>query len=387
MSRIRVLFAICDLAAGGSQRQLLNLLERLDRSAFEAHLFLISPVGELRQAVPDDVTVHLVDLPGSPRNPVRSAFAHRARAWALRDIVRTQNIDVIYDRTHHMTLITGTACRKAPVPRASVIVADPRQRNPERLRWLKECMLRDAYHRADAVVTVSEGVRQAAIDCYGLPAQRVETIWNAFDVEAIERQSQEALPGNLARRPDRFRVVAAGRLHREKGFDLLISAARELVADDGLRQLEVIIAGTGDEERSLKEQIQDGGLSEHVILCGYLPNPLPLFQSADLFCLPSRFEGMPNALVEAMCCGVPVVAADYPCGPRDILQDEFGRLVPPENASALANAIREAVNGPPPGDEQLTQAREHIRAKFGIESGVAQVEALLRRLAGRPSAS
>lgn len=386
MSRTRVLFCICEMTAGGSQRQMLNILERLDRSRFEPHLFLISPHGQLLNDVPDDVETHIAHRPGSARNLLKSVFAHRHRVNDLVRLLRKKQVDVIYDRTYHMTLIAGGATQKHRVPRASVIVTDPEldfETNPERLRWLKRRMLRKAYHSADAVVAVSDGVRQAAIQYYGILESRIETIWNSFDVEQLERRSHELLPSALQRRPGRFRIVSAGRLHEQKGFDVLIEAARQLVFERKQSHIEFIIAGTGEQENRLRSLIARHGLADHVTLAGFQSNPLPLFRSADLFCLSSRYEGMPNVLIEAMCCDVPVLATDCPSGPRDILQDRFGRLIPSDDAAALAEAVREIVSSPDVARSLVPAAREFVRTTFGIQSGVAQVEALLLELASR----
>jgi glycosyltransferase involved in cell wall biosynthesis len=370
--------------AGGSQRQLLNLLERLDRSRFDPQLFLISPHGELLSDVPDDVTAHIAHRPGSARNILQSAFAARQRVDDLVKVLSEQRIDVVYDRTYHMTLITGAATRKFHVPRASVIVSDPLrdfETNPERLRWLKRRMLRKAYQRADAVVAVSEGVRRAAIDYYGLAPGQVETVWNSFDVERIQLQAREPLSAELARRPGRFRIVAAGRLHEAKGYDLLIQAVRQIVVERGLPQVELVIAGGGEQEQSLRTLIEQSQLADHVILAGHLPNPLPLIRSADLFCLSSRYEGMPNVVVEAMCCEVPVLATDCKSGPRDILQDRFGRLVQPNDVEGLAKGIVDIMSNPSVSRSIAPAALAHVSQAYGITAGVQHVEELLLRLA------
>ncbi len=383
LNKVRVLFAICEMNAGGSQRQLLNLLERLDRSQFDPHLFLISPHGELLSDVPDDVTTHIAHRPGSARNILKSVFAARHRVNDLVQVLGEQRIDVVYDRTYHMTLITGAAARKFRVPRASVIVSDPLrdfETNPERLRWLKRRMLRNAYQRANAVIAVSEGVRRAALGYYQLADEHIETICNSFDVDLIQRQSLKPLDPELARRPGRFRIVAAGRLHEAKGYDLLIQAIRQLVFERALPQVELVIAGGGEQEPLLRTLIEQYQLADHVILVGHLSNPLPLIRSADLFCLSSRYEGMPNVVVEAMCCEVPVLATDCHCGPREILQDRFGRLVPPNDVTGLAEGITAVLSNPAASQESVPDALTHVRQTYGSHAGIQRVEELLLRL-------
>src|SRR5207302_6873274 len=111
----------------------------------------------------------------------------------------------------------------------------------------------------------------------------------------------------------------------------------------------------------LQAFIDQHQLQLHVTLAGFRANPLVYFSRANLFCLSSLYEGMPNALVEALVCRVPVLATDCPSGPREVLCDgKYGRLVPPADARALADAIEDAIMHPGAWRALLNAASEHI---------------------------
>src|SRR5207302_3066937 len=215
------------MSGGGSQRQLLGILRRLDRTRFEPQLYIVSPGGELLGEVPPDVPVHIFGQRNPRQRPIYPGRAHRARVRDLAAVLHEQRIDVVYDRTYHMTLITAAAVQRRPTPRISVIVTDPVrdfETNRERFSWMKRWLLKRAYQSADSVVAVSQGVRQAAVELFGLSSEKTRTLYNFFDIERIDRLMAEPPPPDELRSADRFEIVAAGRLHPQKGFAYLLEA-------------------------------------------------------------------------------------------------------------------------------------------------------------------
>jgi glycosyltransferase involved in cell wall biosynthesis len=133
-------------------------------------------------------------------------------------------------------------------------------------------------------------------------------------------------------------ILGAGRLVRQKGFDILIRAFG-VVAPEA-PQLRLVIAGEGPEEKQLRDLAAGLGLGSRVTFLGNVRDLSALMRYAVAFVLSSRYEGFPNVLLEALACGLPTVAADCPEGPREILADgQYGLLVPCNDATALAAAI------------------------------------------------
>ena len=376
--KIRVLFAIGGMYGGGSERQLLGLLQNLDRDRYEPELYLVTAGGELFPELPDDVPVHIFQqrCPEPPSPLPGSAF--RARIRDLAQVLEERRIDVVFDRTYHMTLITAAAVRLRPTPRISVVVSDPQrdfETNHERFRWIKRRLLGRAYREAEITACVSTEVCRSAVLYHHLSAETIETFYNSFDVARIQQRAAESIPVQFEPKPDWTRIVASGRLCHAKAYDVLIEAMRKLVYEKQLEQIELLILGSGELESALREQIRNAKLESHVVLTGFLENPLPLVQAADLYCLSSRYEGMPNSLVEAILCGTPVVATDCKSGPREILENgRLGALVPPDDPQALANALEGAVQNLEAFRNRANSAQPLIAERFSLSRGLKRFD-------------
>ena len=204
-------------------------------------------------------------------------------------------------------------------------------------RWLQ----RGLYARADAIVVQT---RRTA-DLFPPRMQsRIAVIPNA-----IALPDRPVPPG--VRRIDRGVVLGVGRLEHQKGFDLLVRAfARATRLQGGWK---LVIAGEGSQRATLRTLADSCGVADRVHLIGRQDDIWPTYAAADVFALPSRFEGFPNALLEAMAAGLPAVAADCPTGPREIIRDEHeGLLVPAEDVEALTRALSRLV-----GDADLRRRR------------------------------
>ncbi|MGZ0169211.1 MAG: glycosyltransferase [Planctomycetales bacterium] len=384
--RIRVLFAIGSLAGGGSERQLVNILRHIDRSKFEPHLYLVSRSGEFLSLVPDDVSITAFDdEPGSggvylPGRIRREQIAH------FRSTLIEKKIHVVYDRTPHMTLVAGPACRQLRVPNISTVVSNPAddlRDNIGRFRWWKFRVLKRSYRNASRVIANSEPLAQACRDFYDLPTDKVTVVSNGFDFEEIDaRASEEVEFESLP--PGTFHIAAVGRLEECKGVGILLDALNELVNVRGLTNIVATIVGRGSCETQLKQLTDQHCLEQVVRFTGFQQNPYPLIRSANLFCLTSRYEGMPNVLVEAMSLGVPVLSTDCPHGPRDILQgSEFGTLVPNLDSKAIADGIEQAMKPDSDCDTRLTNARASVVSRFGIKPATQALEKQLAIAVGQ----
>lgn len=148
-----------------------------------------------------------------------------------------------------------------------------------------------------------------------------------------------ALPSACARSPgDGTRLIAVGRLDKQKGFDLLLQAFRSVAAAAPAATLTIF--GEGPQRAALEQQVRDLNLSERVRMPGVTRSPADWISAGDIFVLSSRFEGFPNVLLEAMTAGLAVIAFDCPWGPSEILSDpDTGLLVPAGDVEQLGDAM------------------------------------------------
>lgn len=385
--RLRVLFVIGTMSGGGAERQVIQILRLIDRSRFEPLLYLSSLEGELLGSVPSDVPVLAY------RDPSTESFWQKLtrtiklsplmRYIHLADVLHREKIDVIYDRTYRATLDAAGATWFRRTPRISCCVVDPQPelelhaRGPSRVIWR---IARSAYRRSSLVLANSVGLRQRVIDYFQLPPDRVVTCRNLIDLEQFDQLAGESLP-DVPSEP--FLIVAAGRLHPQKGYRYLLQAIQELVHRRG-RSLRLAILGTGELDSELRDYVRSHGLVDSVTFAGFVSNPLPWFRRANLFVLPSLYEGLPNSLLEAVACGTPALSTDCPSGPREILGDgEFGVLVPPGDPIALADGIQEAMDYYPEWQRRAALARESVRQRYEARVVIRELEELLQQVAGQ----
>jgi GalNAc-alpha-(1->4)-GalNAc-alpha-(1->3)-diNAcBac-PP-undecaprenol alpha-1,4-N-acetyl-D-galactosaminyltransferase len=212
-----------------------------------------------------------------------------------------------------------------------VIVSEQIDPRCHRLKLAWKLLRRLSYRWAARLVSCSAGVDSA----FGwLPRTRRAVIFNPVCTAEVEKSADADAPGFAWSHT----VVALGRLERQKGFDILIDAFARI--SGGFSDWGLAIFGEGSLRSALSSQIERLGLADRIALPGTTAAPMATFRRGDLFVLSSRYEGFGIALVEAMACGLPVVAADCPSGPSEIIDSGHdGLLVPPENAMALSEAM------------------------------------------------
>ncbi|HJQ54935.1 MAG TPA: glycosyltransferase family 4 protein [Gemmatimonadaceae bacterium] len=193
-------------------------------------------------------------------------------------------------------------------------------------------------------------------------ARAVDVIPNpvVWPLEAREPIVAPAVSG----RPNRKLLLAVGRLEYQKGFDILMPVFSELARD--FPHWDLAIVGQGSQRGALQAAIADLGLDGRAFLVGDVGNVGDWYEAADLFAFPSRFEGFPNALAEAMAYGVAAVSFDCETGPRDLITSgEDGMLVPVGDAEALSSSLRRLMADADARQALGTRARE-VRERFAL---------------------
>ncbi|MFO0937203.1 MAG: glycosyltransferase [Gemmataceae bacterium] len=280
----------------------------------------------------------------------------RAAVRELVALIRRTNAEVLFTHTYKPNLLGRLAARKAGIPH--VVVSRGWTGENWKVRTYEK-LDRFNLRFADRVVAVSNG-QAAKVRRAGVPDSRLVVIRNGSRLDAFDRRD------NAITLTDRFTdarvtqvVLAAGRLSPEKGFDVLVDAAKRVAVKHP--QTGFLVFGEGVERDSLMERIREAGLESRFILAGFTAELDRLLPNADLVVLPSRTEGLPNVALEASAAGVPVVATAVGGTPEVVADGESGYLVPSDAAEAMADRIDLLLGDAP------------LRKRFGL-AGRAKME-------------
>jgi glycosyltransferase involved in cell wall biosynthesis len=327
---LRPVFVLTMLARNGAVHSALSTIRNLDRSRFRPTLLLMER--------PTDTQYWEEHVDGIPvvygLGPTRS-WPSRSPAWIPGLIRAGRAADIIIGAqgtsSTYAALLAGRLTNTPVVGMIRNSIPDHLARlNPRHLR-----LTRALYPRLNAAIAVSDGLRRGSEKFIPALAGKIVTAHPVIEADRIQRGGREPAPANL---PARF-IVAAGRLDRQKGFDILVRAYANL-RRAGIGH-DLVILGEGEDRRELEALIAQLNLTSHVMLPGFVANPFPWIRAADLFVSSSRYEGFGRVIAEALALGTPVVATDCPHGPAEVLgQGRYGNLVEPENPVALGEAIR-----------------------------------------------
>ena len=341
---MKICCVVSSLAVGGAER-VLSLLANA-WAARGRKITIVTLTGVSSDAYELDHRVERVglDLEKESRSPAQAIVNNVRKILGLRRAVTTVAPDVVLSFMDKVNVLTLLAVVGRP---ASVIVSERVHPGHKDIGRIWSLLRRLTYRHVDGLVVQTEASRVWAESM--VSARRAHVIPNPVGNQFSKGRSAD----ESVRRPT---VLAVGRLVRQKGLDLLIEAFAAVVRRHPEWSLRIV--GEGPDEARLRGLA--GGLLSRgaVVFQGAVTDPERYYRTAGLFVLPSRFEGFPNALLEAMACGCTVVAANCPAGPAEIVRHGIdGSLVPPEDVGALITEM----------DRLMSDAAE--RCRLGRRAG------------------
>lgn len=363
----RIALVITELEPGGAEGCLVNLATRLDPARFQVAVYALAS----RPSTPRHRLVERLEASGLPVQ-----FLGCDRWWqvfpalrSLSQLLAQQRPQIVQTFLFHANIVGLWAARRAGVPHVvtSVRVADPR---PWRM-WLE----RWGTARADRIVCVSQNVAEHCLR-YGFPNEKLTVIPNGVDltrlscIQPADLQTLGVAPGHKV-------LIFAGRLDRQKGIDAFFPYVAQILVDDP--DWEWLIVGDGPLRRRLEQQASASPAARRIHFLGWQPDIAPLVAASEVLLLPSRWEGMPNVVLEAMACGKPVLATRTE-GVSELLGDNAGeQTLSVEDWEGLAGRLREWL-ADPACRQRLGRANLSRAKQFAIEKMVDQYAEMYERI-------
>lgn len=355
MSR-RVLHYIDSDVYGGTEEAALHLMASLDRTRWDPTLVYHPGPGIVRLAQrAEQLGITALSVPGVERGR-RLAGVNR-----LRRLFRGERPTILHAHLSwpfackHGVLAAWLARVPAIVGTAQLFLPPDGTRQP---RWVLR-----AYRR---IIAVSEEVRRRYVQELGVPEQRLRVVRNAIRVPPAGRRAVELRAALLQGRPDRL-VLTPARLHPQKGHTFLIAAAAET------QGATFVFAGDGPLRQALETQAREQKVADRCVFLGERTDMPDLLAAADLVVLPSLFEGLPVSVLEAMAAERPVIATAIGGTDEAITTEVTGLLVPPQDPSALASAIRRLLDDPELARRLAAAGRAQVERSFSADATAREV--------------
>jgi glycosyltransferase involved in cell wall biosynthesis len=339
-----------DFPLGGTERIALRLAHAWIASGVAVTLFVGDDKGPLRTMIPEGARVILA----SPPIP-RSRGSRQRLGRAAADLFAVDRVDGLFVTGNFHWEIVPALATIPQRPPIVVQISSPLAM-PQR-GWMRQGLflrrMRRLLCHADALVAMSEGYRIDADRIMGRAIARTIPLPALND----DKKPPKSAEGRT--------ILAAGRLIRQKGFDLLIKAFDELNDPEA----RLLIVGSGPEERALRRQAAAARSPSSISLVGYVHDIRPFLDAARLFILPSRFEGYGAVIIEALGAGRPVIATASTPAVDDVLRDpKCGLVVPVEDVTAITAGMRTLLDHAPPDPARLAQTVAAFRIGRGADA-------------------
>ncbi|WP_404330365.1 glycosyltransferase [Mesobacillus maritimus] len=355
----KLLIYMYNLAGGGAERTIVNIINNINKSEFEVVLV----IGSNNK----NDYLYLVN------NDIKLIFLHsekrRQIIFKLNKIIKKEKPDLLFStlNTNNIVLLLAKLFSFKKIP---TIVREANNRTQSGSVTIKNKIITSLLYNlcSHIIISLSKGVQDDLIKNFKIKENRIEVIYNPVDITNINLLKDEVV-SDLDFIKDEKLIVAVGKLGEQKDYPTLLKAF-EIVQREYHTNL--LIIGKGADEYKLKGLCKELRIEKKVHFMGFKDNPYKYMKKADVFVLTSKWEGFGHVIVEAMTVGTPVVATNCNSGPGEIIdKNKYGVLVPVEDHKTIAEKIIELLN-----DEKR---REHF-TKAGLRrSNIFDVKNIVKQ--------
>lgn len=309
---------ISSLNGGGAER-VVSRLSMILYSEYDIYLLLFDT-----KNIKYDYKGKIIDIkaPANSKGLLSKIKLLMQRTYRTKAIKKTENLDIVISFLDSPNIVNILSKNKGCKVAISIRNYTDIGKKPSRILKLANFFMKRLYKKADLVIPVSKEISKMLFEKYFISKSKLKVIYNPYDIIDIERLANEDIEDkyeNFMRSEKIF--ISVGRQVYQKGYWHLVKAFKLVLEKEPDAKL--IIIGSGNNDVKLMKLINDLGIENRVLLTGFQKNPFKFIKKSQVYIMTSLFEGFPNALVEAMACGCPVISTDCKSGPKEILLENF----------------------------------------------------------------
>ncbi len=300
-NKINILFVIPSLNGGGAERVFVNLIRTIDNQKFNKQLLLIDDSGVFVDLIPPDVEIITMES-----KKTRFSF------FPLLKNIKSLKPQIIISTTNRMNillLLVSIFLKN----RTKIVVREPNmpsaQFNNKQLPLYYICLIKLLYPKADFIIAQTKTMKKEINQVFNIPLSKIVVLTNPIDTRYINDNVKNAkIPYNNKK----INIIASGRLRKQKGFDFLLRSFHHVIRNN--QQFMLHILGEDNDNGIYRQELinlsKTLDITNNVVFHGFINNPFPYYKYADLFVLSSKWEGLPNVILEALFLQTPVVVTD-----------------------------------------------------------------------------
>ncbi len=354
MKRIHLLLVIDSLRKGGAEKQFVQLTNSLDRKKFKVSVCLTTDKGVLLEDLEKN---NLHTFHSFTKKKPRDIFS---LAFQLKKLITELKPDIVHTWLPYSNLLHALALGSRSYRTITGVRVSPKMYQGK--GWKKQLIKKWTFdwpnQKSNLILANSRNVlNELKAQSYLL--EKLAYVGNGIDQKELQKRAQVKSTCPWEKNKSELILLSAGRLEKQKGFTYLLEAMTKLPH-------KLYLVGEGSQRPLLEAQIKQNKLENHVHLLGFRSDLAFLIDQADIFILPSLYEGMPNVIMEAMVLKKTIIATAVDGTEELIENDKEGILVPPMNPEALALAIKELAQDSEKRKELGEKAQEKI-ARFDVK--------------------
>jgi len=324
MNKTKIAFLIHSLEGGGVERNIINLNYYLQKTDIQGDIFVFNNINDYKKEYSDlieKINIIRIDYRGSLLTNV--FFLKKLSLFlAVFKKIHNKNYNIIVGCLPYSTYYYATILAIFFKIKSVVIVSNNLTEKLKNTFILKKLssyiLLKLSFLLCNKIICSSFGLAYQLENNFGIKKEKIEVIYQSINLERIKEKKKGKLPQEyrylFKKKPV---IISCGRLVEQKNFTFLIKAFKEI--KEVVSNAKLLILGKGPLKSKLQQLINELNLKDDVVLLGFQSNPYVFMRRADLFVLPSLYEGFANVIIEALACNVPIVSTDCNYGPREIL--------------------------------------------------------------------